>query len=247
MRKTKVITLCTAIGVAASTITAVYATVKACRIVRVREEEQGFELSKKEVIKETWKCYIPPTIIATTTIIGIFGNDKINTKTQASLVGAYALLDQAYKQYRTNANEVFENADEQIWRNIVKKDIVENEDGSRSINCERSKTLKKDADPTLYYDFWSRRYFTTTTEDVDTAINECITTLYKKGKLTLNTYYRKLGLSPVEGGDIKGWTDPKEFEMNWEISDVDDGPGREGILCVIMDFKYPPHILLDLS
>ena len=246
MRKTKVITLLSAAGVVASVGTAIYATVKATRIVRVREEEQGFDLTKTEIIKETWKCYIPPTIIATATIIGIFGNDRLNTKTQASLISAYAMAEQAYKKYRESANDIFgEDTDDKVFQNIYEK-------GKETLDEDdiiRVKGVKEDdPDAILLYDFWSERYFTSTWNLMDKAIYKSKARMYQKKKgLTLNDYYKFIGLKPVDGGDIIGWDDPNDFAINWDDSIIDDGLERPGLDCWTLTFNIPPHILYDPS
>lgn len=61
-------------------------------------------------------------------------------------------------------------------------------------------------DITLFYDFYSKRYFKSTVSKVLQAQyhlnrNYC----FGGGSITLNEFYEFLGIDPVENGDVIGW------------------------------------------
>ena len=95
-----ILTILGSIGVVATTVTAVKATPKAIRLIEEAEQEKGEELTKWEKTKTATKPYLPAILLGTSTVACIFGAQILNQKQQASLVSAYALLDQSYKEYK---------------------------------------------------------------------------------------------------------------------------------------------------
>ena len=114
-----ILTCVGAIGVVATSVLAVKATPKAVDIIRAREgidhEGNYYAPTKLEAIQSCWKCYIPAALVGLSTIACIFGANVLSKRNQASLVSAYALLNQSYQQYRKAAKAVYgEDADEKI-------------------------------------------------------------------------------------------------------------------------------------
>ena len=95
------------IGVVATSILSIKATPKAMQLIEEAKEEKGEELSKFEVVKVAWKLYIPAALIGTATIACIFGANTLNKCQQASLMSAYALLDNSYKEYKNKLKELY--------------------------------------------------------------------------------------------------------------------------------------------
>lgn len=107
-RNGSTILTCTgAVGVVATTITAVKATPKALTLLEKAEEEKGKKLTKLEKVKVAGPGYIPAILIGTGTLACIFGADILNKKQQASLMSAYALLDSSYKEYKKKVKELY--------------------------------------------------------------------------------------------------------------------------------------------
>lgn len=95
------------IGVVVTAVTAVKATPKAIQLLEEAEKNKGEELSKWEKAKATALTYLPSILIGGTTIICIFGAQSLNRKQQASIMSAYAMLDQSYKDYRRKLKELY--------------------------------------------------------------------------------------------------------------------------------------------
>lgn len=47
-----------------------------------------------------WKCYIPTAAFGLSTIACIMGANALNSRKQAALTSAYALINQSYKEYK---------------------------------------------------------------------------------------------------------------------------------------------------
>lgn len=143
-----------AVGVVATSILTAKSTFKAAMILEQEKCERGGELTTAEAIKVTWPAYVPPVIMGAATISCILGANILNQRTQASLMSAYALLDNSYKEYRRKVNELYgEDADENVKEAIALETIDE------------VKKPKGD-DVELFFDFNALRYFEGKMNDV---------------------------------------------------------------------------------
>ena len=73
------------------------AAVKATTLVVMNKDEP---MTKKEVVQECWKFYIPAAVLGGGTIACILGSNTLNKKQIASLSAAYMALGKSYQQYR---------------------------------------------------------------------------------------------------------------------------------------------------
>lgn len=217
-------------GVIVTSIIAVKATPKALRILEDQHyhhyynSEEPNNISKMDIIKMTWKCYIPTAIVGTSTIACILGANVLNKKNQASLVSLYSMVDQSYKRYKLAAGEVFgEDADKKIKAQVAKDTYV---------SCDGNKVYSPDQDGSekvLFYDYFSGRYFTSTIAAVINAQYHMNRNFILRGESCINEFYNFLGIDPIEGGDDIGWADEyAEAGFAWidfEISKItmDDG------------------------
>lgn len=120
-----ILTVVASIGVVTTTITAVRATPKAIKMLKEAESEKGENLTKLEIIRAAGPTYIPSVLLGVSTIACIFGANTLNQKKQASLMSAYAMLNESYKQYRKAAKTVYgEDADDKIHAEMAKDALV---------------------------------------------------------------------------------------------------------------------------
>lgn len=116
-----ILTVVASIGVIATTITAVQATPKAIKLLKEAELEKGENLTKLEIVRVAGLTYIPSVLLGVSTIACIFGANALNQKKQASLMSAYVMLNESYKQYRKSAKTVYgEDADDKIHAEMAK-------------------------------------------------------------------------------------------------------------------------------
>ena len=99
-----------AAGVVATAVLAVKETPKALNLLENSEKEKGEELTRLEKVKIASPIYIPSVITGMATIACIFGSNIISKSQQATLMSAYALLDNAYKEYRKKTERLPKNA-----------------------------------------------------------------------------------------------------------------------------------------
>ena len=109
-------------GMIATTITAVKATPKALQLIDEREIKENKRLSTTEVIKTTWKCYVPAAVTGTLSVACLIGASSVSLKRHAALATAYTLSETALKEYQEKAVEVVGEKKEQAIRDAVVKD-----------------------------------------------------------------------------------------------------------------------------
>lgn len=143
------------IGLIATVITAVKATPKAMVLLEKAEEEKGEELTAVETIQAAGPAYIPSVAIGTATLACIFGANALNKRQQASLISAYGMLENSYKQYKRKVKELYgEEADAEVVETVVKEEFPEEPE------------LEFPDGKVLFYDFKTLQPFRARMEDV---------------------------------------------------------------------------------
>ena len=149
-----ILTCVGSIGVVTTAVLAVKATPKAIRLLESAEEEKGEELTTLETVKIAGPAYIPAAITGVSTIACIFGANILSKCQQASLMSAYALIENSYKEYKNKLKVLYgDDADKEVTQEIV-KDRYEDYDVSVSDGKQ------------LFFDYFSMRYFESTMEKV---------------------------------------------------------------------------------
>ena len=224
-----------AMGVVATSVSAVKATPKAILIIEREETLKGESLTKTEIVKATASVYIPALAIGLSTIACIFGANALNKRQQAVITSAYALLEQSFKEYREKVKELYgEDSDRDIGKAVAKGHL-------------REQSYSNDNEQ-LFYDFYSKRYFKSTMTDVIKAeyeFNRFITTF---GNASINDFYDILDnpdLPKLKDHDNVGWSTVASFEFNgysWIDFINESMPMDDGTECIAIITPVPPTV-----
>lgn len=230
------LTVVASVGVIVTTITAVRATPKAIKLLKEAELEKGENLTKVEIIRVAGPSYIPSALLGISTIVCIFGANALNQKKQASLMSAYAMLNESYKQYRKSAKIVYgENADGKIHAEMAKDAMVATYDwGYQVYNMD----MDSESERLLFYDLSSKKYFRTTMAAVLNAQYHVNRNLTVRGDCSLNEYLSFLGVEGIAGGDDIGWDIGymmEELNLYWLDFDNYKSTLEDGLECIIID------------
>lgn len=197
-------TILTGIGMAGVVVTAAATTKATIKAVKVLD---GTE-SKKDVVKKTWKYYIPPVIIGGGTIACIFMANKISLEKIAAATTMYKLSEGKFDQYKQKAKMIFgEKGDEEV-KDLVAKDDVEHTPFSQAVPIELG-----DED-TLCFDSLSGRYFKNSIDQIKRVVNDLNESIVKGDWVSINDLYYGWGLGGVSWGDEYGWN-PYSYEDAW--------------------------------
>lgn len=149
-----ILTCIGAVGVIATGIVTAKSTIKASKLLEEAKKEKGEKLTVKETINIAGPAYIPSILIGASTIACIFGANILTKRSQASLVSAYALIDNSFREYRNKVKELYgDEADSEIKSCIAKNKYDEYEE-------------EIPEGEQLFFDYNSMQYFTSTIDDV---------------------------------------------------------------------------------
>ena len=141
-------------GMVTTTILAVKATPKAVLLLNDRKDElETNKLSVIEVVKTTWKCYIPAAVTCSVSIACLIGASSVNLKRNAALATAYKLSETALAEYRDAVIETIGEKKERTVRDKVAEERVKKNPVTKSdvIVTDNGKTLCFDAISGRYY------------------------------------------------------------------------------------------------
>lgn len=222
-------------GFVTTTVLAVRATPKALILLEEAEkkDETGAakDLKPIDVVRTTWKCYIPAAVTGTLSIACLIGSASVNARRNAALATAYSLSESALKTYQEKVIETIGEKKEKAIRDDIAKDKVKNDP---VVNKEVIITGKGE---TLCYDTVSGRYFKCDIDKlhrVEAFLNK---SLYSEMFVSLNDFYSEIGLRCTELGDELGWnvdSAPIEFDFSSQLAD-DDTP------CLVVGFHIAPR------
>lgn len=223
--------LCTiaSFGVIGTTITAIKATPKA---EKLKKEANRRMLSLPEKILYIIPAYVPSIAIGSGTIICIFGANALNRRKQASLISAFAILEESYKEYRDKAAELLgSDSVKEITGEIVKDHLKKEE-------VEASPELP------LFYDLYGNRYFNRTMEEVRDAEYHLNRNFILRGYTDLNEFYTFLGLEKTDFGGTVGWSMDAGFAFygyQWIDFEHELITLEDGLECYVIAYPFEPH------
>lgn len=197
-----------------SIIFAVKATPKAEKIISERQAEKDEPLTKKEVVKAVWKCYIPTAALGLSAIACIIFSNAISAKRVSAATAALAGLAGTYEAYK---NKVKEKCGEKVHEEIMNEIIVENAEDAELYSPGFSGPISLDFDEPeeelLFYDEYSGRYFHSTIGRVIQAEYHLNRNFAISGGASLSDFYDFLGIEHSEATDNTGWT--MESGISW--------------------------------
>ena len=227
-------------GLFATTVLAVKATPKALSILEDERSEihktwdgplEEIELTAQDVLKLTWKCYLPAAIMGAVTIGCMIGANKVNLNRNAALVGLYSLSEKALKEYQAKVVETMGISKHQKVKDEITKDKIIN---NPVANHEIINTGKGN---TLCYDSLSGRYFLSDIEHIRQILNKASRDLISETFMTVNNVYSELGLRNTDMGDNVGWHINDGLIEPYFSSQLTEN----GTPCLVLDYEVAPR------
>lgn len=238
-----ILTIAATAGVIITSVLSAKAAIKASRVLAHKEEEKGEKLTFEETISAIWTIYIPPVVAGMSTIACVFGANILNQRQQASLASAYALIDNSYKEYKAKLKELYgEEAHNNIVDAIAAEKCDEVHISAGGLTSAYTQEIESDAEPRLFYDEYSGRYFETTIEKVLLAEYHLNRNYILRGFARLNEFYEFLGLEPTDYGETVGWDICGEiYWIDFNHRKAFIGDDNDGFECYIIEMPYYPR------
>lgn len=225
-----ILSIMACVGVVGASYLSAKASPKAIRLMKEMRDLKGEDLTILEKFKLAAPVYIPATAVGLGTIGCILASNTLSRRQQAALTSAYALLDSAYKEYRSKVQQTIgKDKSDDIMSEIVKE------------NCKNAP--KPEDEEVLFWDSLSRRYFNRTMAQVIEAEYLLNRQFVLKGYVTLNDFYELLKLNPTVGGSVIGWSLGAGFELyGYEWIDFEHNLVKtdDGLECYILNLPFEP-------
>lgn len=221
-------------GMVVTTVMAVRATPKALRMVDDKEIKDGKRLTTSEIVKTTWRCYIPAAITGACSVACIIGASSISAKRNAALFTAYTISETALKDYKDKAVEVVGPKKEQAIRDAVAKDQLE------KANVTERKFIATGRGETPCFDPLTNTCFKSDIETLRKAENVLNKRMRDEVKITLNEFLQEIGLEPCDSsiGETMGW----DIDKGWIDLDF-SSQLVDGIPYLVIGHHIPPTYL----
>ena len=221
-------------GAASSVIFAVKATPKAMFLLEEKRQELGVEkLEAKEIIKTAAPVYIPTAVSFGVSVACIVGASSVNARRNAALTAAYTLSESTLRTYR---DKVLETVGEDKEREIRQKAAIEQQQKTPE---PQTLVVSGAAGQLKCFDSLSGRYFVSTKNEIDKAVNEFNRQLRDDMRISLNDWYDLIGLDTNKLGDMLGWDIERGYVETCYASRLDE----DGLPCLVVNYVEPPHYI----
>lgn len=218
-----ILSIAAAAGVVLTAVETAKATTKAQSLIDMNKEEP---MTKKEIVKDCWKYYIPAAVVGAGTIACILGSNGLNKKTQAELMAAYVAVQQTYSTYR---KKVAEQVGEEVENDISKE-------AKKEVQTIDGDVVR------LFYEPNSKKYYHATLAQVIEAAYSFNRALALDGYVSVNEWCSYLGtdeLTITPEGDELGWCIDHMIEncdYYWMDFEYDKQTTDDGLEC----YYYTP-------
>lgn len=197
------------------------------RVSPISGEVEAYDMTAAEKFLLTYKLYIPAVATLAGTSACMVMATKIGLDRTAAMAGALVVSERTYDQYKDKVKETLgENKHTKIV-DAVATDAVTATPLNTSIVVGDGEQL--------CYDMWSGRFFKGTMEDLKQSVNQVNHELIYGAHASLNQFYLRLGLGPIQQGEEIGWNNKHLLEVDYTAVLKDGKP------CIAISFDREPR------
>lgn len=191
-----------AAGILTTAGLSIWGTVKAVRAVdKCKEEknEKKEDFTVKDVVKVSWKYYIPAGLTASLSLTSLLLGYKAQFDKSATLATAYALSENTLAEYKKKVvDAIGKEKEDKIEQEIAEERV------NRDIKINDIPVIANDED-VLCYDALTGRFYASSINKIKEVILQLNTDRLLNGDVALNDYYYGVGLAGVKIGENMGW------------------------------------------
>lgn len=240
-------------GMISTVVLAVKATPKAMELIEEKRKQKlhettveearewsegaGIPLKPLEVIKVTWKPYVPAAITGIASVACLIGANSVHVRRNAALATAYQLSTTALSDYREKVIETMgEKKENNIRDKVAKKQVEEHPVADAQI-------IMTGKGNTLCYDSHSDRYFRSDIDKIKNAVLNLNERMINGNEMyiSLNDFYDEIGLKHTDVGNLIGWRiDKGKIDVRYSAQITEDNEP-----CIVIDHLMPPEYGFD--
>jgi hypothetical protein len=187
--------------------------------VRVNEVYEHRYPTYTETAGITWHYYLIPSSIAIATGVSFICANALNQNRQAALIGAYAIAERTWAQYRDKVQEMAGVHGESIIRTETVKDMAQN-------TVVDPRFFGREHDGDLYLDIFSGQQFISDEQSIRKAMDDTNEKCEEDGFASLNYFHDRIGARTTQLGEIMGWSDG--FPLDIIITEIQFEDGTKG-------------------
>lgn len=198
--------------------------------------EEDVVLTPVEVVKATWKTYLPTAIFFGAGIVSVCVANRIYISRITSLALSSQLAQEALREYRDKVTEVVGEKKEKDIRHKVNSDKYEGK------VIKKEDIIRTGTGSTLCMDPLTGRPFESDIEVIRKAVNNINYVMINEGYASLNFFFQQIGLEGTELGAVLGWNLDRQGQLriNFDAIIV-----NEQDPCVVLDYSVLPEYHYD--
>lgn len=162
----------------------------------------------KDIVKETWKFYIPAISVGLITAVAIVGSNRISAQRNVALISAAAIGERAFQEYRDKVAEATSKPKEQKLRDDINQDhVVQKKDEFDKL------VMHVGEGDVLCLESYTQRPFISSAEKIHRAENDFNRNVLHDGYGSHNEFMSALGLPYAPAGEAVGWNNDHILEV----------------------------------
>lgn len=235
-------------------VLAVRATPKALKLINEKKEEKKQriktynnssnstdiivpELTKIEIVKSCWKCYIPAALSMLIGTVSLVSSSCISQRRNALLTTACAATQTAFNEFRTKTKDIIGEEKTKEVIDAVAKDKIE------KLPVNDDEIIYTGQGDDWCFDAQCGRYFKGDIGKIKKAINTINYRLLNEMCVSLNEFYYEIGLEGTGLGDKVGWNLDNGMIEPAFSSIFSDSKNKT---CFVVDFNLQPLYNYDM-
>jgi hypothetical protein len=188
-------------------------------------------LEPTEILKATWKVYLPVAILGGLSIACFIGSARVSTVRNAALASAYSLADKTLRDYQEKVVDIIGDKKNEKIRDAISDERAHEID----VPDDRSLIVPSGNGKILCCDSLTKQFFMSDMETIRTAMNDFNQNLLTAYTMDLNDWYMALGIPSVEIGEILGWNADALLDIHFG-----SGIAKNGEPCIMLDYYTVP-------
>ena len=193
-------------------------------------------LTPVEVVKSTWKAYIPSVGLGVLGIVCIVASTKISTGRNVALAGAASIAEKTLYDYQQKVIDILGKEKSNEIRDQIAKDRIQEIDTIHASVVENEVICERGTGNTWIYDPITDRKWKSDLETVRAAMNDFNHDLIGGIYGTLNDWYYCLGIKGTTIGDDLGWCSDKLLDIRFAAMVLDNGEPA-----IVLDYETLPN------
>lgn len=216
-----------------STVGLSYRLGKQLEQMRAERAGEGLDTDPKTMFKLVWRKCIPLALSFTTTVTGVILLHRVGNNKAATLVASALANHRVLEAYVSKLEKKLGDEKIQEVRDEIAQENVQ-------ANPPKEIVLIEGEGDVLVRDGFSGRYFKSTRNKIEAAVNVVNNVINNVGYASLTDYYDEIGLEPTDVSDHIGWNRDELMSVHFGAAmTLEDRP------CLEACFRAVPFVGYD--